>query len=197
MRHHRAQPLRRFSILVLALAGLVASSCAPDGSEPTDPRPTLALGTQAPDLTRALAAQARYTERLLRVEGVVGTAVGLGADGQAEVQLYTKVPGVPGLPARLDGVSVSVVVTGEIRAMPIVADAPAEVSAGTRIQPERLIQSSGADRRVHRKPGGVLGRNDWCPGEVGQRHLRSQQQPPLRPGEHGPARQQGASAWPC
>ena len=95
----------------------------------------MALGTQAPDLTRALDAQARYTERLLRVEGVVGTAVGLGANGQAEVQLYTKVPGVSGLPATLDGVSVSVVVTGEIRAMPMVADVPAEVSTGTHIDP--------------------------------------------------------------
>jgi hypothetical protein len=135
MVHHRAQPLRRFLILVLALAGVVVSSCGPDGSEPTGPRAALALGTQPPDLTRALAAQARYTERLLRVQGIVGTAVGLGANGQAEVQLYTKVPGVPGLPARLDGVPVSVVVTGEIRAMPIVADAPAEVAAGTHIDP--------------------------------------------------------------
>ncbi len=134
MRHHRAQRLRRFSILVLALAGLV-SSCAPDGSEPTAPRATLAVGTQAPDLTQALAAQARYTERLLRVAGVVGTAVGLGTDGQAEVQLYTKVPGVAGLPARLDGVPVSVVVTGEIQATPIVGDAPVEVSATNRIDP--------------------------------------------------------------
>jgi hypothetical protein len=134
MRHHRAQPWRRFPILVLAF-GLVASSCAPDGSEPTGPRATLALGTQPPDLSRALAAQARYTEKLLRVEGVVGTAVGLGANGQAEVQIYSKVPGVPGLPARLDGVPVSVAVTGEIRAMPIVADAPAEGSAGTHVDP--------------------------------------------------------------
>src|SRR5215204_61549 len=135
MTHHRAQPLRRLSILVLALAGLAVSSCAPDGSEPTGPRATQALGTQAPDLTRALAAQARYTDRLLRVEGVVGTAIGLGANGQAEVQLYTKVPDVPGLPATLDGVPVSKVVTGEIRAMPIIADGPAEPSTETRVGP--------------------------------------------------------------
>jgi hypothetical protein len=135
MRHHRAQPLRRFFVLVLALAGLVVSSCGPDGPEPTGPRATLALGTQPPDLTQALAAQARYTEKLLRVQGVVGTAVGLGANGQAEVQLYTKVPGVPGLPTALDGVPVSTVVTGEIRALPIVADAQPEPSAGTRVGP--------------------------------------------------------------
>ena len=135
MRHNRAQSLRRFFTLALALAGLAVSSCGPDGSEPTGPRATLAVGTQPPGLTRALAAQARYTERLLQAEWVVGTAVGLGANGQAEVQLYTKVPGVAGLPAALDGVPVSAVVTGEIRAIPIVADAPAERSAGARVSP--------------------------------------------------------------
>ena len=131
MRHNRAQSLRRFFPLALALAGLAVSSCGPEGSGPTDPQATLAIATQPPGLTRALAAQGRYTERLLRVQGVVGTAVGLGGNGQAEVQLYTKVPGVAGLPAALDGVPVSTVVTGEIRAMPIVG-APAEPSAGAR-----------------------------------------------------------------
>jgi hypothetical protein len=66
---------------------------------------------------------------------VVGTAVGLGARGQVEVQLYTNASGVPGLPASLDGVPVSVVVTGEIRATPVVGDAPAWPLAGARVDP--------------------------------------------------------------
>jgi hypothetical protein len=134
MKHGPARSLRRLLGACVALAGFGLSNCGPEGLEPVGPpaSPALALA-EPPNLTRALAAQARHTDRLLRVEGVVGTAVGLGARGAAEVQLYTKVPGVPGLPASLDGVPVSIVVTGEIRVMPIVAEAPAESSAGVYI----------------------------------------------------------------
>jgi hypothetical protein len=93
------------------------------------------IGTQPPDLTQALAAQARHTDRLLRVQGVVGTAVGLGSSGQAEIQLFLEGPGVSGLPASLDGVPVSVVVTGEIRAIPGMTDAPAWPMGGSRADP--------------------------------------------------------------
>lgn len=127
MMHRLAQPLRRALIPFLALAGFTVSSCGPDGREPTGPAldPDLSLQGQPPGLAKALAAQARHTDRLLQIGGVVGTAVGLGSDGQAQVQLFTKAAGVRGLPASLDGVPVSVVVTGEIRALPAVANAPA------------------------------------------------------------------------
>jgi hypothetical protein len=136
MKHGPAHSLRRMLGACLALAGFGLSNCGPQGLEPAGPPagPDLAL-TEPPNLTRALAAQARYTDGLLRMEGVVGTAVGLGAKGAAEVQLYTKVPGVPRLPASLDGVPVSIVVTGEIRAVPVVADAPAWPLAGARTDP--------------------------------------------------------------
>ena len=131
MIHRLAQPLRRALIPVFALAGFTISSCGPDGREPTGPDldPSLALQGSPPGLAKALAAQARHTDKLLRVEGVVGTAVGLGSKGEAEVQLFTKAAGVRGLPAILDGVPVSVVVTGEIRAQPALADAPAATAA--------------------------------------------------------------------
>lgn len=131
MIHRLAQPLRRALIPVFALAGFIISSCGPDGSDPTGPDldPTLTVHGSPPGLAKALAAQARHTDKLLRVEGVVGTAVGLGSKSQAEVQLFTKAAGVRGLPANLDGVPVSVVVTGEIRAQPALADAPAVTAA--------------------------------------------------------------------
>jgi hypothetical protein len=134
MIHRLAQPLRRALIPLFALAGLVLSSCGPDGREPAGPEvdPDLALQGAPPGLVKALAAQARHTDKLLQVQGVVGTAVGLGANGEAQVQLLTKAAGVRGLPARLDGVPVSVVVTGEIRAFPAVANAPAAASAVNR-----------------------------------------------------------------
>jgi hypothetical protein len=132
MRHDPAHSLRRLLGACLALVGLGLSNCGPEGLEPAGPN--LAL-IHPPNLTRALAAQARHTDRLLRAEGVVGTAVGLGANGQAEIQLYAKVPGLTGLPVTLDGVPVSVVVTGEIRAIPTVVDAPAWPLAGARTDP--------------------------------------------------------------
>jgi hypothetical protein len=128
---HRLAPLRRALIPFFALAALTVSNCGPDGREPTSPGidPDLALQSQPPGLARALAAQARHTDRLLRIEGVVGTAVGLGSDGHEQVQLFTKAGGLRGLPTSLDGVPVSVVVTGEIRAQPAVVTAPTGAAA--------------------------------------------------------------------
>lgn len=134
MMHRLAQPLRRALIPFLALAGFTVSSCGPDGREPTGPAvdPDLSMQGQPPGLAKALAAQARHTDRLLRIGGVVGTAVGFGSDGQGQVQLFTKAAGVRGLPASLDGVPVSVVVTGEIRSLPAVANAPAAANSVNR-----------------------------------------------------------------
>src|SRR5262249_44724650 len=66
-----------------------------------------------PGLAQAAAAQERHTDALLAKAGVVGTAVGLAADGQPVVKVYTKSAGVRGVPADLDGVPVEVEETGE------------------------------------------------------------------------------------
>src|SRR5215213_5840529 len=124
MRVSPGQPLRRSLTSLLALASVAVWSCGPDSVEPTGPAagPNLALGAQPPSLAKALAAQARHTDKLLQIDGVVGTAVGLSANGGAEVQLYTTTADVLGLPTRLNGVPVSVVVTGEIRPIPVVPE---------------------------------------------------------------------------
>ncbi|HJR16606.1 MAG TPA: hypothetical protein VJ808_07115 [Gemmatimonadales bacterium] len=126
-----AQPVRRAVLSFFVLAALTLSSCGPDSREPAGPEvdPNFAAQSAPPGLAKALAAQARHTDKLLRIEGVVGTAVGLGSNGQSEVQLFTRAAGVRGLPASLDGVPVAVVVTGEIRAQPALADAPAVTAA--------------------------------------------------------------------
>ena len=67
-----------------------------------------------PGLERAIEAQEQHTDALLDIQGVVGTAVGAGADGAAVVKIYTERPGVAGLPRSLDGVPVVVQVTGRI-----------------------------------------------------------------------------------
>jgi len=69
-----------------------------------------------PGLARAMAAQEAHTDALLRIQGVVGTAVGL-ADGGPVVKIFTEHPGIAGLPRNLDGVAVVVQVTGKIFAL--------------------------------------------------------------------------------
>jgi PKD repeat protein len=71
------------------------------------------ISGQESGLGAAISAQRRHTPGLLRIEGVVGTAVGLDEDGNAAVKVFTARPGVGGIPAWLDDeVPVRVVVTG-------------------------------------------------------------------------------------
>lgn len=115
--------------LALGAAGMFACSDRSDTTAPTD-QPALARsGVQGPDLRAALAAKARYTDQLLSQEGVVGTAVGLGRDGNAVVKVYLVRPGAGNVAKSLDGVAVETEVTGEIRAHD--PTATPSVSAGT------------------------------------------------------------------
>ena len=65
-----------------------------------------------PDLRAALAAQKRHTPALLRVPGVVGTAIGLAPNGKPTVRLLLAQANVTSLPLVLDGVPVTTEVTG-------------------------------------------------------------------------------------
>jgi hypothetical protein len=68
--------------------------------------------TGLPAIRAALVAQERYTNLLHRTPGVVGTAVGLDANGQPVVRVFLAQAGVTGLPTALDGVPVVPQVTG-------------------------------------------------------------------------------------
>ncbi len=70
-----------------------------------------------PGLASAIAAQEAHTNALLGVRGVVGTAVGLTADGDPAVLIFTETPGVAGLPRSLDGVPVVIQATGNFFAL--------------------------------------------------------------------------------
>jgi hypothetical protein len=111
MRH--LLPFRRVQLASLLLPLLVA--CVDSVSGPTiDPQVLTAQGSPQ-GLDVALAAQARHTEALMRIPGVVGTAVGALPNGQAAVQVYLS-NDVPGIPDALDGVPVQRHVTGLIMA---------------------------------------------------------------------------------
>ena len=68
-------------------------------------------------LAKALEAQQRHTEVLLNLPGVVGTATSWTEDGTPIVKIYTEKIGIGGLPKQLDGVPVTIAVTGRIHAL--------------------------------------------------------------------------------
>lgn len=68
------------------------------------------------ELEPIMAIQDRHTKGLMKNPDVVGTAVGIDRTGRPTIKLYTSRSGVSGLPARLDGVRVSVEVVGTIEA---------------------------------------------------------------------------------
>jgi hypothetical protein len=111
------------AVLMIVFATLLAGPVAA-GGPPIHP----------PGLDRAIAAQQAHTDALLARRGVVGTAVGLAADGQPVVKIYTTSAQVQGLPDQLDGVPVEVEVTGEFVAF-YTRPSPTGVSTG----PEELI----------------------------------------------------------
>jgi hypothetical protein len=108
-------------VLVVLTAGLVSAQGPP---------------IHPPGLDRAIAAQEAHTDALLARAGVVGTAVGLAADGQPVVKIYTRSAGVRGLPAALDGVPVEVEETGDL----VAQNEGIGLSSGT----ERLIVIRGS-----------------------------------------------------
>jgi hypothetical protein len=116
----RAHLRRNVLFISLALAAAGAALSCNEQSTPTAPadQPGLARGgLQGPDLSAAIAAQERYTDRLLADAGVVGTAVGLTTDGRPAVKIFTASEAVRGFPSTLDGIPVVVEVTGEISAI--------------------------------------------------------------------------------
>ena len=61
--------------------------------------------------------QAKHTARLMKIKGVVGTAIGLDKNNQLAVTVLAAKRGVAGIPKKLDGVPVQVVVTGKFYAL--------------------------------------------------------------------------------
>ncbi len=68
-------------------------------------------------LEHAIAIQERYTDDLMADPDVVGTGVGVGANGQAVIKVFVKSAGVSGLQGTLDGVPVVTQLMGEVRAL--------------------------------------------------------------------------------
>src|SRR5207244_6749981 len=103
-------------VLLLAASAALWSACSDRTPESlTGPAPRPPPGAFA-DLRGALLAQARHTDRLLAIPGVVGTAVTILPDGRPGVEIMLARPSVPGLPTLLDGIPVQTRVTGLLMA---------------------------------------------------------------------------------
>ena len=103
------------ALAAIALGTFLWSACSDNVSDfPTGPS-AAALG-QAPDVHAAIAAQGRHTGSLMRIPGVVGTAVAL-VKGKAAVRIFVERADVRGLPGQLDGMPVDVKVTGRFMAL--------------------------------------------------------------------------------
>ena len=86
----------------------------PGGTPPGSPPGGTPPGGAPPGLDAAVAVQERYSDQLLDTPGVVGTGVGLRADGSAVIRVYTEKGGSAVLSSSLDGVPVEQVETGMI-----------------------------------------------------------------------------------
>jgi hypothetical protein len=130
--------MRKFILLAIIAAMLALPATTVNAAPPPD---------GPPGLERAIAAQEAHNPQLLAIPGVVGTAVGLTADGQPAVKIYSETAGVRGLPAFLDGVPVVTQVTGKLFAMkpptkPPKPDKPDSPGGNRRNKPPQVVIAS-------------------------------------------------------
>ena len=109
-------PRRAASVLAAFAAAIVTACSAPDGltAPPLDRTSNTAASWQ--DVQAAIAAQERHTPALRGIKGVIGTAVGLNAQGRPVIQVFVLDATPRQIPAALDNVPVEVRVTGMITA---------------------------------------------------------------------------------
>jgi hypothetical protein len=112
-----------------AFSTLVVAACSdlPERlTAPVSPEGPLSA-RRAEDIRAAIAAQERHTPDLMRIRGVVGTAVGLGDDGQPVVQVFVVDNSPRAIPAFVDGIRSRVHVSGMLLALsnPVLRARPA------------------------------------------------------------------------
>jgi hypothetical protein len=94
----------------------LAGSCSDSSLAPTTPLARPRLRPDALQIQAAVVAQERHTSELLKIPGVIGTAVGLSPNGTPTIRVLLASADVSGLPGSFDGVPVSTVVSGMIMA---------------------------------------------------------------------------------
>ena len=132
---HSASPDRRARfvaaclVALLAAIGLTWMGCVDKTELPVEPQATAdkatpgeneyqILGLGNPRVVEVMSVQQQHTPKIMAVNDVVGTAIGLSARGEVVMKVYAANPLDDGaVPDQLDGVPVEVEVTGIFHAM--------------------------------------------------------------------------------
>src|SRR5207245_7331070 len=144
---HRRITQGAAALAAIALGAFLWSACSDNISDFTGP--SAAVLGQAPDIHAAIAAQGHHSDALMRIPGVVGTAVGL-VKGKPAVRIFVERADVRGLPSELDGMPVDVKVTGRFMALsdPTTRQRPAPL--GYSVGHPAITAGSIGGRRVDR-----------------------------------------------
>jgi hypothetical protein len=105
--------------LILGLGAILWTACADPTQSPLtapDAQPRFVAG-RAEDIAAAIAAQERHNAALLNIPGVIGTAVGLMANGNAAIRVYITRSDMPELPAAVDNIPIDRRVTAQFVAL--------------------------------------------------------------------------------
>ena len=117
----RVVPVLAALALVVVFGALLASCSKKTASMVTGPdeaiTPVAGLRASAAELQSAMGSQERHTPDLMRMEGVVGTAITADAQGRPAIMVLTeRALGVGRLPTMIDGYAVVENVTGKLHA---------------------------------------------------------------------------------
>jgi hypothetical protein len=166
----------RWTIALTLVAGLVWVGCTDQPSDPSSLGPDIdgpLISIQSPDLGPVIIAQERHTPELMQLSGVVGTGVGLNADGRPVVKiLAASEDELTEVPTELDGIPVEVLVTGRFYALQGI-DAQAKPTCGKKnLPPCPDDPPSGDPRSRFDRPvpiGVSTGHPDITAGTIGAR----------------------------
>jgi hypothetical protein len=141
------------AFIVISIGSMGATSFLLPKAEAQDAQDAVVSKHDAA-IRAAIAVQNRHLKALMSNPEVVGTGVGIGQDGLPTIKVFTKRPGVPGIPDGLESIPVHVEVTGMVVALGDTTaryrPAPIGVSTG---HPEITAGTIGA--RVKDRMGNV------------------------------------------
>jgi hypothetical protein len=116
-----ASPMR--TVLGALNVSMVGNSCTPTGRTMAEAKSggnrASSANPESAEVAAAAATKNRYDEQLMQLPGVVGTAVGLSADGRLVIKIYVEKDTAEvrkSIPAKLDSIPLEVEETGPITA---------------------------------------------------------------------------------
>ncbi|UTW11580.1 S1 family peptidase [Marinobacterium rhizophilum] len=116
MNHSIFQGAKRILVLAaLALSLMTGSLVSQAIAAAGQGAPT--FDTWHPLVRAAVDVQSWHSRRLMTTPGVVGTGIGIGADGRPVLRIFTDRAGIPDLPRNLAGIPVQLEVTGRAIAL--------------------------------------------------------------------------------